>query len=438
MTRILLLFTFLTSPLPATDWPQWMGPGRDGVWREDGLCEKFPDAGPKVLWEAKCGGGYAGPAVADGRVFIPDRLALLKPPKADAIPGTERLLCLDANTGRELWNYTRDCPVTADYSAGPRSTPTVHDGRVYFLGIHGRLACLECATGTVIWERELEKDFHCKAPAWGFAGHPLVYQDTLLCTTAGDGSCLAAFDLKTGAVKWKSLTDKEPGYSSPFLADCHGQPLIIQWTGNAIHGVDPANGKELWSLPWSIKYGVAIASPRQSGDTILLSSYWWGSKLLRLKPGGEKPDIVWETERESESRTTHLNSLLCTPILREGHLYGVCNRGQLRALEWQTGTRCWEDKDIICRGKELRNGTAFLTWLNDTDRALCFTENGELLILRLTPEKCEVLTRAQVIPPDCPDVKERPVVWTHPAYANKRAYVRNNSIVRCVDLSDGK
>jgi len=431
---LLLLSVFLSSAC-AADWPQWMGPNRDGVWREDGLCESFPASGPKVLWEAKCGGGYAGPAVADGRMFVPDRQAQQKPPKSDAIPGTERLLCLDAATGKLLWEYSRDCPVTVDYSAGPRSTPTVHDGRVYFMGIHGRLACLECATGKVVWERELEKDFKCKAPMWGFSGHPLVWRDLLICTTAGEGSCLTAFDLKTGEVKWKALTDREPGYSAPLLADCHGKPLLVQWTGGAIHGVDPADGRELWSIPWLIKYGVAIAAPRQSGDTVLVSGFWWGSKLLRLKPDGAPPEIVWETERESETRTTHLNALMCTPIMRDGHFYGVCNYGQLRGLNWLTGARRWEDKEIVGRGREVRNGTAFLTWLNDTDRALCFTENGELCILRLTPEKCEVLSRAKVIAPDCPDVRDRPVVWTHPAYANRRAYVRNNSMVRCLDLS---
>lgn len=430
--------SFLIATLPASDWPQWMGPQRDGVWLERGLCESFASGGPPVLWEAKCGGGYAGPAVADGRVFLPDRLPAEPgapgPADSQAIPGTERLLCLDALSGRTLWEYRRDTPCMVSYPAGPRATPTVHDGRVYFLGIHGRLACLEAATGKVVWERGLEQDYRCKAPMWGFASHPLVFRDTLICLVGGEGSCAVAFDLKTGVEKWKALTAREPGYSPPMLADNHGQPLLIQWTGGAIHGLDPVTGRGLWEVPWEIKYGVSIAAPRQLGDTVLVSSFWSGSKLLRLKPGDAAPEIVWETEKESDTRTTHLNALMCTPVIRGGHFYGVCSYGQLRGLKWDTGERCWENRDIIGRGKEVRWGTGFLTQMGDSDRFLCFSETGELFILRLTPERCEVISRAKVIAPDCPDVSERAVVWSHPAYGNGRAFVRNNSMIRCLDL----
>ncbi|HEX2748361.1 MAG TPA: PQQ-binding-like beta-propeller repeat protein, partial [Verrucomicrobiales bacterium] len=407
----LLLPLLWAAPVPAADWPQWMGPARDGVWREEGLCGKFPEGGPKVLWEAKCGKGYAGPAVAGGRVFLPDRLppepGAAKPAIDHAIPGTERLLCLDAASGRTLWEYKRETPCTVDYPAGPRATPTVHDGFVYFLGIQGRLACLEAATGNVVWEREIEKDYKCKAPMWGFAAHPLVYKDMLICLAAGEGSCLLALDLKTGKERWKALTVREPGYSPPTLCDNHGRPLLIQWTGGAVFGVDPDTGRELWSIPWPIKYGVSIAAPRQQGDMVLVSSYWSGSKMLRLQPGDSRPEIVWETEKESATRTTHLNALMCTPVLRDGCFYGVCSYGQLRGLKWDTGARCWENRDIVARGGEVNWGTAFLTQMDRSDRFLCFTEHGELLILRLTPERCEVISRAKVIEPDCPDVKER-------------------------------
>jgi outer membrane protein assembly factor BamB len=321
-----------------------------------------------------------------------------------------------------------------DYPAGPRATPTVHDGRVYFLGVHGRLACLEAATGKVIWERSLEKDYRCKAPMWGFSAHPLVFRDSLICLAGGEGSCVVALNLKTGAEKWKALTERETGYAPPTICESHGRPLLLQWTGGAIYGLDPSDGRELWRLPWEIKYGVSIAGPRQSGETVLLSSFWWGSKLLRLQPGDAAPEIVWETERESDTRTTHLNSLMCTPVLRDGHFFGVCSYGQLRGLHWETGARRWENLEIIGGGKEVRWGTAFLTQIGGSDRFLCFTEKGELLILRLTPENCEVISRAAVIEPDCPDVKDRKVVWTHPAYAGRRAFVRNNSMIRCLDL----
>ena len=297
------------------------------------------------------------------------------------------------------------------------------------------MTCLEAATGKVIWERELEKEYKCKAPMWGFSSHPLVYKDMLLCLSGGGDACLLALDLKTGKERWKALTAREPGYAPPTLCELPGHPpQLVQWTGDAIFGVNPDTGRELWAIPWTVKYGVAIATPRLARDTLLLSNYWSGSKMLRLQPSGTTPETVWETTRESATRTTHLNALLCGPMVRDGILYGVCSYGQLRALKWDTGARLWEDKDIICRGGERNWGTAFLTRLNGTDRHLCFTENGELLLLRLTPERPHILSRAQVIAPDCPDVKERPVVWTHPAYANGHAFVRNNSVIRCLDL----
>lgn len=433
----LLVFCFPLMGHTA-DWPQYMGPQRDDVWHEEGLAVSFPEGGPKVLWEAECGGGYAGPAVAGGRVFLPDRLPAESgapaPENPLALPGTERLLCLDSITGKVLWEYRRNTPCLVSYPAGPRATPVVHDGLVYFLGIHGRLACLEAATGKVVWERHFEKDFQCEAPVWGFAGHPVVFRDTLICLAGGKGSCVVAFDLKSGALKWKSLTVNQQGYAPPVICDNHGQPLLIQWTAEAIHGLDPVTGRELWALPWPVRNGVAIAPPRQSGNQVLISSYWRGSRMLRLNPGDAAPDIVWEGERESDTRTVNLNALMTPPVLRGGEFYGICSYGQLRALRWADGTRLWENTEMIGGGKPVRWGTAFLTWMGNTDRCLCFTESGELLILKLTPERSEILSRAQVIEPDCADVRERPVVWTHPAYSDGRAYVRNNHHIRCLDL----
>lgn len=438
---LLSLFVLLNVPgaLSAADWPQWIGPQRDGIWREPGLATSLPEGGPRVVWEAKCGGGYAGPAVAGGRVFLPDRIpaepGAPPPENKDAVPGTERLLCLDAATGRTLWEYRRNTPSMISYGAGPRATPTVHNGRVYFLGIHGRFACLDAESGRVHWEVELEKQYRCKAPMWGFSAHPVIFRDMVLCTAAGDGSCLIAFDALTGKERWKAISVREPGYAPPIVCEPGGIPQIVHWTGDAIFGIDPLTGRQLWEIPWTIKYGVSIAAPRAVDDTVLLSSFWSGSKLLKLQQSGNAPEVVWETERESDTRTTHLNALMCTPVITGDHFYGVCSYGQLRGLNWKTGQRYWENMDIVGKGKEIRWGTAFLTRINDTDRYYCFTEHGELLILQLTPEKCEVISRAKVIEPDCPDVKERPVVWTHPAYAGGRVFVRNNSVIRCLDVS---
>src|SRR5207302_8105342 len=181
---------------PATrgdDWPQWLGPRRDGVWRETGILEHFPPAGPPIRWRTKIAAGYAGPAVADGRVYVTDRVEAegakkpASPFDRGNIAGTERVLCLNDTDGTLLWKHEYDCPYTVSYPLGPRTTPVVHEGRVYTLGAEGNLFCLETENGKVVWSRELKKDFGVKAPTWGFSAHPLLDGHKLICLVGGAG-----------------------------------------------------------------------------------------------------------------------------------------------------------------------------------------------------------------------------------------------------------
>ena len=187
---LLLMLSALTNGLRAEDWPQWLGPERDGVWRETGILEKFPETGVKVRWRAPIGGGYSGPAVAKGRVYVMDRQlaeGTSNPGNAFArgeIPGTERVLCFDETDGKILWQHEYECRYTVSYAAGPRVTPTVHEGKVYTLGSEGNLHCLDAEKGTQLWARDFKTDFGIKTPVWGFAGHPLVDGNKLICLAA--------------------------------------------------------------------------------------------------------------------------------------------------------------------------------------------------------------------------------------------------------------
>src|SRR5712692_9184202 len=164
----------------ADDWPQWLGPKRDGIWRETGILDKFPEGGPKVKWRAQIAAGYAGPAVANGRVYVMDRVLakgakipdepIPSRPKTP-IPGTERVLCLSEKDGTLLWLHEYDCPYKVSYPLGPRTTPRVADGKVYALGAEGNLFCLDAEKGKVVWERDLKKAYKIEAPLWGFAAH---------------------------------------------------------------------------------------------------------------------------------------------------------------------------------------------------------------------------------------------------------------------------
>lgn len=425
--------------LAAEDWPQWMGPTRDGVWREEGLLESFPPGGPRLLWRTPAGPGYAGPAVADGRVFILEREGRPTQDTSKGLLGVERLRALDAATGATLWQKEWEEPYLIDYATGPRATPTVHDGLVYALGAEGKLLCVRADNGSSVWEKDLKLEFQCTSPTWGFAGHPLVWNDLLLCLVGGQGTTAVALDRRTGTEKWRALSSSQAGYCPPTLISNRGRDELIIWHGEAINSLDPASGKVHWSIPKNTRFGVSMAMPRQVGDHLLVSAFWWGSRLMRLQDDQSVPETVWETERESDTRTEHLNALMCTPLHHDGFLYGVCSYGQLRCLEWKSGSRRWETFAATTGAGEARWGNAFLTRLagpgEDGHRFLIFNEKGELILARLSPDQYQEISRAPIVKPDCPAVKDRPVVWTHPAYAGRRAFVKNNSEIVCVDLA---
>src|SRR5437868_7826646 len=182
-----LLFLSGAASLLADDWPQWLGPNRDSVWRETGIVEKFPAGGPSVRWRVKIGGGYSGPVMAKGRIYVMDRRlagetnAPSDPFQRTTINGGERVLCLSEVNGKLLWQHQYECVYSISYPAGPRAAPLVADGKVFTLGAEGNLFCLDAESGRVLWARELKKDYNIKAPMWGFAGHPLLHGNKLIC-----------------------------------------------------------------------------------------------------------------------------------------------------------------------------------------------------------------------------------------------------------------
>src|SRR5438094_3334310 len=221
--------------LHADDWPQWLGPQRDGVWRETGILEKFPADGPKVRWRTAIGGGYTGPAVARDHVYLMDRQLApgtsnpSDPFARGEIPGSERVLCLNEADGRILWKHEYDCPYAVSYPAGPRATPTVHAGKVYALGTEGNLFCLDATSGKEFWSHDFKKDYGVKTPMWGFAGHPLIDGKKLICLVGGEGSVAVAFDKDSGKELWRALSAKEPGYCPPMIYEFAGKRQLILW-----------------------------------------------------------------------------------------------------------------------------------------------------------------------------------------------------------------
>src|SRR5262245_55082612 len=190
---VLLAWPLVICSAVADDWPQWLGPGRDDVWKETGIIERFGAGGANIKWRVPISGGYSGPAVAGGKVFVTDYVraggdASNDPGARAELRGNERVLCLAADTGKLLWKHEYECPYKISYPSGPRTTPTVAGGKVYTLGAEGHLFCLDAESGRVFWWKELKKAYQIEAPMWGFCGHPLVDGNKLFCLVGGPGS----------------------------------------------------------------------------------------------------------------------------------------------------------------------------------------------------------------------------------------------------------
>jgi outer membrane protein assembly factor BamB len=436
-TALLALFSAAATSLRADDWPQWLGPRRDGVWRETGIVETLPTNGLKFRWRTAIGGGYSGPAVVGDRVYVMDRqLATGAKIPANAfargeIPGSERVLCLDASNGKILWQHAYDCSYTVSYAAGPRVTPAVADGKVHTLGAEGHLLCLDAASGRVIWSRHFQKEFGVKTPVWGFAGHPLIDGRKLICLAGGEGSVVVAYDKDTGVELWRALSAKEPGYAPPVIYEFGGRRQLILWHPEAVNALDPETGRLLWTFPLvpTVRSGMSIAMPLKAGDRLFLTSFYNGSLLLRVSATNAAE--VWRSQKVSERETDGLHSVMATPLIESGHIYSPCSYGQFRCLKLDTGGRLWETF-APTSGKSARWGNAFV--IKHGARAMLFSEQGDLIFAKLSPEKYEEISRARLLEPDNRD-PGRPVVWSHPAFANRCVYARNDHEIVCVSLA---
>jgi len=230
----IIVIALFAPRIPATDWPQWLGPKRDAIWMEQGLLKSFPKDGPKVIWRQPISEGYAGPAVTGGRVFITDRKKAepdsANPPPKGTIPGTERVLCLNADDGKTIWSHTYDCPyVKISYPSGPRTTPVVEGDRLYTLGTMGDLLCLNAADGKVIWSKNFIKDYRAPVPLWGWSAHLLLDGEKLFALVGGEDRAVMAFDKKTGKEFWNGLNTKEICYAPPMIAEAGGKKQLIVW-----------------------------------------------------------------------------------------------------------------------------------------------------------------------------------------------------------------
>jgi len=410
------------------DWPQWRGAQRDGVWRESGIITKFDGPEIKIKWRVPVSNGYSGPTVANGRVYLTDRVT--EP------ASKERVLCFDWETGRKLWSREYDC----DYHGvsvpdGPRASVTVNDGRAYSLGATGTLHCFDAADGKVLWKHDLNAEYKIRMPDWGIASAPLVEGNNVIVMISGEPSaCLAAFDRETGKEAWRALPDRAT-YSSPIVIDQAGKRVLVAWTADRIVGLAPESGQLYWEYPWK-SAGPNIdpcVTPAWHKNELFFTSVYGGALMLGLKQDKMGVGKVWE--KKSNSRLTEsLHTMFATPIVTDANIFGINYFGELRCLDAKTGANVWEDKTVVPKGMW---ASAHLIPNGDTTWIL--NEKGQLIIAKLSPAGYTEIGRSQLIKPTTGQLNQRGgAVWSHPAFAYGHIFERNDEELICADLREKK
>ena len=425
-------FLLLSNAAFADDWPQWLGPERDGIWREKEIVRTFPEDGLPVQWRVPVSHGYGGPAVADGNVYLLDYVVTdgqlaNSPSGPNRLTGQERVLCLSAESGKLVWDYSYPQAYNISYAGGPRCTPTVADGKVYALGAEGQLTCLDAKTGHRVWQHNLTAEYDTQTAIWGYASHPLVHGDRVYCVVGGEGSVAVAFDKNTGQEDWRALSASEPGYCPPTMIHHAGVNQLLIWHPESLNSLNPESGTLLWSVPLQPGFGMSIVAPRKLGSLLYASAIGNISALLRLDDDSPAASVVWRGKVNE--------SVFCsnsTPFLDGEMIYGCdVETGALVGARLSDGKRLWHTQKPTVEGRRPRHATAFI--VKHEDRFFLFNELGDLILAKLSPEGYQEQSRFHVLEPTN-EAFGRPVVWSHPAFALQSMFARNDKELVRVDL----
>ncbi len=359
--------------LSAADWPQFLGPKRDGVAPETGSIQRWSKEGPALLWQKPVGDGFSGPVIAGERLLLFHRVG-----------NQEVVDCLNAGTGKEMWKYAYATNYEDQLGKGdgPRATPVIAGQRVITLGAEGRLHCLDLEQGTKIWDRSINKEYQVRPSYFGVGTTPLVVDNLVLVNVGGRGAGIVAFALATGKEVWKATSDGA-SYASPIAADVAGGRQAIFFTREGVVILDPTTGAVGYQKRWRARYDASVnaATPLLIGDRVFISaSYETGALLLRLKKNGA--DVIWQND---DVMSNHYN----TCIYRQGHLYGFDGRQEarpnFRCINLDAAKVRWNQPQFGC-------GTMILAGAD----LIVLTEAGDLLLVEATPAAYREKARARV------------------------------------------
>jgi outer membrane protein assembly factor BamB len=397
----LMLASVAGQGSPGLDWPQWRGPDRNGISRETGLAAQWPPAGPPVVWSAtNVGGGYGSMAVSGARVFV------------QGLRNNESVVTsLNRADGKVVWTRAVGASRDNDQGPGPRGTPTVDGDRLYVLTENGDLAALRAQDGSVLWQRNILRDFGARNIPWLISESPLIDGNNVIVTPGGRNAGIAALDKLTGKTVWvaKELSD-EAGYASPIVADVQGVRAIITLTAEAGVGVRASDGKLLWRYQPVANSTANITTPVvQDNKVFYTSSYGTGGALLTL--GARDGLLTAQEVYFTRDMQNHHGGV----IVLNGYLYGFHN-AIMTCLEFATGKQMWRDRSV---------GKGSLTYADRHFYVL--SENHVVGLVEATPSGYREKSRFKIADQGWPS-------WAHPVVSGGRLYIRNQGIVNAYDV----
>lgn len=394
--RLLAIIACLTmaAGVFAADWPIWLGPDQDGIAPDTGINKDWNDNPPEKLWQVQMhDGGYSGPSVADGKLFIIDH------------EGAQDVVrAIDVDSGEDVWEFRYNDLAKANYGFS-RSTPVYDDGRLYTISFQGNVGCINAETGELIWGVNMPGKFGGRVPTWGYAMSALIDEDALILVPGGEQACVAALDKMTGEVLWTGGGSDIPGYATPVKAEIMGVEQYVVFTGKSAIGVHAASGRLLWRVPWETKYDVNASTPIVSGNHVFITSdYGRGCAVIAVEEEGA--NILWETK----AMASHFN----TSIFMNGHLFGPSNPN-LVCLDPRTGEAAWKQSGFERGGVVGVDGVILALSGNQ----------GFLAMVEATPDGYNELGRFTPLGGQS---------WTAPIVANGKLFVRNKEALACFDL----
>ena len=435
MLAVGLVLACLAQDLPdlgtrrtGVDWPAFLGPRHDGTSPETGLPPAWPAAGPRIVWQRDLGESYGAPSILKGRLFLFER-------QGDSM----RLACLRSESGEELWRTEYASSYQDGYGAGngPRCCPVADGDRVYTFDPAGVLRCVKATDGALLWRKDTARDFGVVPNFFGVGSTPLIEGDLLIAMiggsppnspdimtgeTRGNGSGIVAFDKHTGDVKYRISNDLA-SYSSPLVTTLNGRRWGFAFTRDGLLAFDPVAGRVEFQHPWRARSitTVNIANPVVAGDLVFVSeAYGVGSSVIRVRPGGFDP--LWEDGRK---RDRLMMAYWNTPIHVDGYLYGSNGQGSdadLRCIDLAKAKLMWSDPEI-----------RQCSLLQVDGHFIALSEEGILRLIRIRPERCDVVSTAILKGKDGSALLEAPA-RAAPVLSHGLLYVRGRTRLACVEV----